>query len=167
VLYLDASAVVKRYVDEGDDGAAVLDEIVAGARQWGGLVSSEWLVLEVTSALARKVRGSKITEAEFEETLDRFRSDLNAFSLLAVEAGQPARAADLLAAARGLDRFHAGDAIHLHTALQISEALADADRIVLITTDEGFKVVARHHGVAVLDPRTERLDDLARLFGQN
>ena len=166
MLYLDASAVVKRYVDEGDDGTATIEALVAGAREWGGLVSSEWLVLEVTSALARKVRGAKITEDEFHETLERFRADLDAFSLLAVEEGQPVRAANLLATARGLDRFHAGDAIHLHTALQLSEAL-NGDRIVLITTDEGFKVVARHHGMPVLDPRTERLDDLARLFEVN
>lgn len=92
---------------------------------------------------------------------------LNAFNLLAIEVGQPRLAAELLASARGLDRFHAGDAIHLHTALQLAEVAAEGDRVILVTTDEGFKVVAGHHGMPVLDPRKERSDDLARLFGRD
>jgi predicted nucleic acid-binding protein len=165
VLYLDASAFVKRYVDEGDHGTAAIDEIVGDAPRWGGLVSSEWLLLEVTSALSRKVRTSRIDEAAFDRVMTRFRADLNAINLVSVEPGQARDAARLVEGARGISRFHSGDAIHLHTALQLQRNLVTVERVVLVTTDDGFKHLAAHYRLDVFDPRSNAVRVLAEYLG--
>jgi hypothetical protein len=40
VIYLDTSALVKHYIDEGDNGTPVMDTLIASADDWGGLFSA-------------------------------------------------------------------------------------------------------------------------------
>ena len=136
VLYIDASALVKRYVEEEvDGGGAMMDAVVSSAARWGGIASSEWLILEVTSALTKKLRGLKITREAFARYLRRFRED-------------------------------SGDAIHLQTAMQLRDDITGSEPLVFVTTDPGLQAVAARHAVQLFDPRFDTLEYLESLTGR-
>ena len=164
VLYVDACAVVKRYVDEDDTDTAALNSVFTDAERWGGLVSSEWLILEVASALARKMRTSKMSAADFQRVMKKWRLDSQAVNLIAIESEHLRAAAALLETVPPVERFHAGDAIHLYTALQIKSDIGGADRLVLVTTDHGFKSTATVHGLDVHDPSADDVERLSEFF---
>lgn len=163
-LYLDACAVVKRYVDEGDGGTAVMDAIFADPSRWGGLSSSEWLLAEVTAALAKKYREAAFGGRQFLELWTEFRSDTAAvIDLVDVEPGYVEGAALLLANSPGI-RFHPGDALHLYTAEALRSELTHDVPLVFVTADGGLARVARAAGLAVFDPGAEPIEALAGLF---
>lgn len=135
------------------------------AGHWGGMASSGWLTLELTSALTRKLRGGRMVVSLYSELLLRFRADLNAIHLVPVDNAAVEAATYLMEQVRGVTRFHSGDALHLHTALQLRSALGESDTLVLVTTDDGLKAVAASHQVRVFDPRTDSIADLEHLFG--
>jgi predicted nucleic acid-binding protein len=166
VLYVDACAVVKRYVYEGDNGTAVVDALMRDPERWGGVVSSEWLILEVTSALTKKRRARVISRAGYRYLLGRFRDDMAAIGLISISGDVVRGAARLMETAPGARRFHSGDAIHLHTATDVSEGMIDPGAFVFVTTDEGLKATVDAAGLAVFDPRHQSIEDLERHFGR-
>ena len=165
MLYLDACAAVKRYVDEADGATAIMEQVMVDTGQWGGVVSSGWLTLEFTSALTRKLRGGHLAGSVYSDLLFRFRSDMDAMYLVPVDNAAVEAATYLMEQVRGVARFHSGDALHLHTTLQLRSDLADSDTLVLVTADDGLKAVAASHNVCVFDPRSDRIRDLESLFG--
>jgi hypothetical protein len=165
VLYPDACAAVKRYVDEQDGATAIMEQVMVEAGRWGGVVSSGWLTLEFTSALTKKLRGGQVVVSVYSELLYRFRSDMNAMYLVPVDSAAVEAAAYLVERVRGVTRFHSGDALHLHTALQVRSGLKETDTLVLVTADDGLKAVATYQKVQVFDPRFDRITDLDTLFG--
>jgi predicted nucleic acid-binding protein len=164
-LYLDASAVVKRYVDEHDGATAIVEQLMVDAGRWGGLMSSEWLILEVTSALTRKLRGGSIAPDTYKRLLPRFRTDAETLRLIEVKKGAPLDASRLMETVQGTDRFHSGDAIHLHTAMQLRSDLAASRTLVFVTSDDGLRSVVARHNIPAFDPRSDRISDLERLIG--
>lgn len=72
----------------------------------------------------------------------------------------------LMERVRGVTRFHSGDALHLHTTLQLRSHVGDSDTLVLVIADNGLKAVAASHKVAVFDPRVDSIADLESLFGR-
>ncbi|HLL82566.1 MAG TPA: type II toxin-antitoxin system VapC family toxin [Longimicrobium sp.] len=165
MLYLDACAAIKRYVDERDGATAVMEQVMVDAGRWGGVVSSGWLTLEFTSALTRKLRGGHVVVSVYSELLYRFRSDMNATHLVPVDNAAVEAATHLMERVRGVTRFHSGDALHLHTARQIRSDLGETETLVLVTADDGLKAVAASHAIRVFDPRTDPIADLAQLCG--
>jgi predicted nucleic acid-binding protein len=167
VLYVDASALVKRYVEEeADGGGAMMDAVVSNAARWGGIASSEWLILEVTSALTKKLRGLKITRQAFDRHLRRFREDTRGLLLIPVQSQGINGASRLMESLPSLDRFHSGDAIHLQTAIQLRDDIAGTEPLVFVTTDPGLQAVAARHNIQLFDPRTDTLEYLESLTGR-
>jgi predicted nucleic acid-binding protein len=166
VLYLDACAAVKRYVDEHDGATAIMEQVMVDAGRWGGVVSSGWMTLEFTSALTKKLRGGYLVGSDYSELLFRFRSDVNAIYLVPVDNVAVEGASYLMERVRGVTRFHSGDALHLHTTLQLRSDLGDSDTLVLVTADDGLKAVATSHKVGVFDPRFDGIADLESLFAR-
>jgi predicted nucleic acid-binding protein len=164
VLYLDASALVKRYVDEHDGATAIMDQFMVDAGRWGGLTSSEWLILEVTSALTRKLRGGTIASDTYQRLLPWFRADAERLRLIEVKRGVPLAASRLMETVQGADRFHSGDAIHLHTAMQLQIDLDASDTLVFVTSDDGLRSVVARYNIPAFDPRSDRIPDLERLI---
>ncbi|HYW07264.1 MAG TPA: type II toxin-antitoxin system VapC family toxin [Longimicrobium sp.] len=166
MLYLDACAVVKRYVDEHDGATAIMEEIMMDAAPWGGLIASEWLVLEVTSTLAKKLRTAQISERAYRALLRRFRTDAEAIDLIPVDSTTVDSATRLMEQAGTERSLHSGDAVHLYTAIQVRDAVGAPDTLVVVSADKGLNGVATSHGLVVFDPRLHSIADLEALFGR-
>lgn len=114
ILYLDASALVKRYVAEA--GSADVAAAIAAARLLATAVISR---AEVTAALAKAVRLGFATRNAVAAGLADFEADWPDLIRLEVSEAVVARAASV-AWRQGLRGY---DAVHLASALQWQEAL--------------------------------------------
>jgi predicted nucleic acid-binding protein len=127
MLYLDASALVKRYVtEEGSDAVlAAMDRPCAVSMCRVGFV-------ETKRAIARAGDSADV---------ERFESDWDAFEVVEVDAALCGRAAEL-ACATGLRTL---DALHLAAALALPR-----DGQVFATWDARLHRAAREQGLATL-----------------
>jgi predicted nucleic acid-binding protein len=138
-LYLDTSALVKRYVKEpGSDDA----------RAWIRAARIKTTVIitraEVAAALTRALRMNTISKVDYDFALSKFRSDWIDFQRLSVTERLVARA-DRLACEFGLRGY---DAVHLAAALTWQENLDFP--VTLATFDRELADAARQSGLAVL-----------------
>jgi predicted nucleic acid-binding protein len=146
--YLDASALVKQYVDE--TGSEWLREI--GDPEQGPLLfTSRMTIVEVISAFARRVREGALTRADFVIARDAFRSDcLNNYQIM------PPSLAVIDLACRLLERYplRAYDATHLATALGAQEFLAEKEypSLTFLSADERLNDAATAEGLSVDNP---------------
>jgi len=149
VLYLDASALVKRYVREaGSD--IVIARFATGERLYTSVLS----YAEVEAALGRKYRTGGMGSDESHHARERFRRDFVLFlNIVELDVGTLAAVPSLV------DRFpiRGADAVHLSAALW----LRDMMRLVpdfsqgevgleFGAADENLKEFARHSGLTVL-----------------
>ncbi len=107
--YADASALLKRYVDEPDSDLA--EELLASDRQ---LVTGRHTVVEVRRNLARLLSGTALSESR-----GAFATDLDSFSIIELDAATCELAATIAeqSGARTLDALHLGAARRIGTAL--------------------------------------------------
>ena len=144
-LYLDASALVKRYVRErgSDDVNALMTAAVAVATS---LVSRA----EVAAALARAVRGRVLDEDAGQRARRKFKQDWADLARVPVTEALAARA-DSLAWSHGLRGY---DAVQLAAALTWREAVGL--EVVLATFDRELWRAAAGAGIEAwpesLDP---------------
>lgn len=116
ILYLDASALVKRYVVE--IGSKEVEQLIRESAVVGtGLVSRA----EVSAGLAKAVRVGALDNKEGAEALNAFRKDWQDLVRVAVSEAVVARA-DGLAWQYGLRGY---DAVHLATALVWQEVMGE------------------------------------------
>ena len=136
ILYLDASALVKRYVAEAGSaevGAAISQAVVTGT----ALVSRA----EVAAALGKAVRVDALTQEEALAALQVFRNDW--VDLVRIQLTEMVIArADLLAWDHGLRGY---DAVQLASALAWQDALGEA--VTLATFDRHLWTVAQSVGL--------------------
>ena len=116
IVYLDASALVKRYVAEA--GSAEVEALIGEAQAIGTAVISR---AEVAAALARAARIGLVTREAGAKALQAFNADWE--HLVRLQLGEPlaARAA-ALAWEHGLRGY---DSVHLASALAWSESLGE------------------------------------------
>lgn len=136
ILYLDASALVKRYVIEAgsEDVAAA---IASSASTATGIISRA----EVAAALAKAVRMSALTKDEAEASLSLFRGQWP--DLVRVRATEAIVArADSLAWEFGLRGY---DAVHLASAVSWQDLIGH--RVTLATYDRLLWQAARDLGL--------------------
>lgn len=136
ILYLDASALVKRYVAEA--GAADVAAAIDAAR----LVSTALISrVEVTAALAKAVRVGFATRRAAARCLADFEADWP--DLIRLEINEPvvARAASM-AWQHGLRGY---DAVHLAAAFRWQEALGET--VTVATYDRELWRAARASGL--------------------
>jgi predicted nucleic acid-binding protein len=124
ILYVDTSALVKRYIAEL--GTVLVSEAIAGAEVVGTSVISR---AEMAAALAKAVRVGTLNHEEAASALQVFRSEWPALVRVQVTEMLVARAA-ALAWERGLRGY---DAVHLASALMWGEAMGE--EITLATFD--------------------------------
>ncbi len=129
-LYVDTSAILKRYFDERDSGVAV--NLMASDPV---LVTSALTEVEVRRNLARGLSGEAAEEAR-----SRFQLELDAFALVAVDATTCSEAARI--AEQTLCRSL--DSVHLASALRAGSATT------LLTFDLRQAQAARSLGLAVV-----------------
>jgi predicted nucleic acid-binding protein len=148
--YLDASALVKRYVNE--EGSDWLRATIDPARSQL-LFTSRMTIVEVISAFARRVRDGSLTLEEFASARDLFRGDcLDEYQIM------PPTIAVIDSASFLLERhpLRAYDAIHLATALGAQQFLADQNypALTFLSADDRLNQAAVAVGLAVDNPNT-------------
>lgn len=117
-LYLDASSLVKLYVDEvGSDSVRALVE------RAGLVVTSSITYAEVRSTLARFRREKRATAAEYGEMTQRFRQDWSTFLSIAANDSLAESAGNLAE----LHALYGCDAIQLATFVQLLQSTEDED----------------------------------------
>ena len=138
ILYLDASALVKRYTEER--GTVEVKEAIRRATTVGTALISR---AEVAAAFAKSVRTSALTSEEATQALHRFRLQWASYVRVRLSESVVARA-DSLAWQHGLRGY---DAVHLAAALTWRDAL-DAG-VVMATFDRALWKVAGQAGLDV------------------
>ena len=114
ILYLDASALVKHYIEE--PGTPFVMEAIAEAEIVGTSIISR---AEVSAALAKAVRTKTLTEKQAESALQVFRNEWP--NLVRIQATEYLLArADALAFQIGLRGY---DAVHLTSVLLWNEGM--------------------------------------------
>jgi predicted nucleic acid-binding protein len=141
-LYLDTSALVKRYVKEpGSDDA----------RAWIRAARIKTTVIitraEVAAALTRALRMNTISKVDYDFALSKFRSDWIDFQRLSVTERLVARA-DRLACEFGLRGY---DAVHLAAADLWQDALGEV--VTFAVFDAKLWHAARKIGLIALPKR--------------
>ena len=117
IVYLDASALVKRYVAE--TGSAAVGKLIDQAEALGTSVISR---AEVSAAFAKAVRLKFVTRDAAASAMKQFAADWPHFIRLQLTENLVARAASL-AWEQGLRGY---DAVHLATALVWHETVGQA-----------------------------------------
>jgi predicted nucleic acid-binding protein len=144
VYYLDASAWVKRYLQE--DGTIWVQDVFA---QQQTLACASLGYIEVNATLARKHKAGDITADQFAEKIRELDEDWRGIIEVRLVAEVVADAKDLATriALRG------ADAIHLASAITLRRRLSNgADDVAFVAADEELKAAAHAAGFTVLDP---------------
>jgi len=126
ILYLDASALVKRYIAEA--GSAEVNQLIAQSDIVGtGIVSRA----EVVAAFAKAVRVRLLPRVDVLTALQAFRSEWQDLRLQITEA--IVAQADALAwkyGLRGYDAIHLASAVFWQEAMGEPVTLASFDRVL-------------------------------------
>ena len=138
VIYLDASALVKRYVEEA--GTEEVQRLLVGAAVLGTAAITQ---VEVAAALAKAVRMGVLDGESASEALAAFRGDWRSFERLQVTEIVISRAAEL-AWERSLRAY---DATHLAAALIWQELLGES--VAMVTFDRELWEAANASGLEV------------------
>ncbi|MBC7226883.1 MAG: type II toxin-antitoxin system VapC family toxin [Thermoflexales bacterium] len=145
VFYLDSSALVKRYLPE--PGTRWVRHISATA----SIAMAEFSIVEVASALARRVRMGDLDPRLCDDLLEAFLQDVEGYSVLS-----PNRGTVLLAVE--LTRRHplrAYDALQLATALQLADALrSESFSLTFVSADERLCAAAEQEGLPTVNPNS-------------
>jgi predicted nucleic acid-binding protein len=138
IVYLDASALVKRYIEER--GSDEVNALVAKATVVGTALISQ---VEVTAALAKGTRMGVLTPAGATRALEAFQEEWRRFDHLRVTEWVIERASVLA----WEQRLRGYDAVHLASALFWQEL--GGERICMATYDRELWEAARHAGLEV------------------
>ena len=145
IIYLDTSALIKRYVRES--GSDELNSLLAVASLTGASVIT-WA--EMAAATAKAKRMNFITSEEADSAWRKFRSEWASLALIEVSSTLVIRAGDL-AWDHGLRGY---DSVHLASALMWQEALGE--RIRLAAFDHRLWESAERLGLLVWPERLGR-----------
>lgn len=117
ILYLDTTALVKLYLDE-----LGRDVVLRATTEASSVATSVIAYAEARAAFARRLGEGDLTEHEHAQAVVGLDRDWEGYGRIEVVDGL-ARLAGALAHRFGLRGF---DAIHLASALQISQEISDA-----------------------------------------
>jgi predicted nucleic acid-binding protein len=125
MLYLDTSALIKRYVDE--EGSGRVNELWDGAT---GLATSVVAFAEMIAALNRKQREGVLSAREYARTATSFKNDYRRFILIPVSSGLNERIETLARkhALRGFDAIHLASAFVIRNNGKVETGFACYDR---------------------------------------
>jgi len=146
--YLDASALMKRYVEEV--GSDWLRTIIASG-QPSLLFTSRMTIVEVISAFARRNRAGSLSSEDFAIVRDAFRGDcLNEYQIMPPTM----TVIDLACALLEQRPLRAYDATHLATALGAQQFLAAQGYppLTFLSADDRLNHAATAEGLEVDNP---------------
>lgn len=124
ILYLDTSALVKRYVEE--DGSERIDSLWEEATE---VVTSTVAFAEGVSAFCRKLREGVISETDCFQTIAEFKSEYSRFALVPItlELNRIVEALLLKYPLRGFDTIHLASALLIRREVNFDVTFACFD----------------------------------------
>lgn len=134
--------------------------------RWGGFVVSSLIELEVISAFAKYAREhpnySAHLLAQHGRAVDTLRRDLSraAFTIVRLDENRLETAANFLRLHPEY-AIHAGDAVHLITAMEVRANLKAGEALVFVTADGGLEQAAKAEGFSTANPMREGIEVLA------
>jgi predicted nucleic acid-binding protein len=150
VLFLDASALAKAYLDEPGDGN--VRALLQRAR--GDLYLSEFVALEVLTSIRSAHRGA--TREAYVEALQDFWADYREhFAIVAVNREVLSDALALTTKHRKV-RARSMDVLHLATALWLGSARRTHE-VTMVTSDQDLAALSKTCGLRTFDPSREPL----------
>jgi predicted nucleic acid-binding protein len=147
VLFLDSSALVKRYIaEEGSDWVAGLLAPAAGNVLYTAVVSGA----EVVAALVRRQRGGSLAANEASHAIAEFRDDwMTLYESVGADRALITRAM-LLAERYGLRGY---DAVQLASSLEVNAIGQQLQSpVVLVSADDELNAAASAEGLQVENP---------------
>lgn len=168
-LFLDACALAKRYLHEGESTRR-MRQITGRFEGWGGFVVSSLIEPEVISAFGKYARAKAPHETHYYKlhprVVDTLRRDLSGsgVTILPVTDEEVEAAADLLRAHPEY-RIGAADAIHLTTAQALAAERKAVTPLVFVTADNGLAEAARGSGLTVFNPLYQGPEELEVITG--
>jgi predicted nucleic acid-binding protein len=137
ILYLDTSALLKKYVKE-----TWSDEIIDLWKQALGIATSSVAYAEAMASLYRKKREEKVPSATFRKLLHSFREDWHSFIRVDVtqNLNTPIDKIVKRYPLRGFDAIHLASAILIHERMPSEFLFACFDRsLVIAATQNGLQ----------------------------
>ena len=155
VFYLDASAIAKLYLPD-EIGADFVVQLLDSSSSNDTFATSALSIVEVKSAITRRIDDFHYRTS----LLAAYDRDLReVFELITVRDDIVVGASSLAE----LYRLRAGDAIHLATALDISEII-DSSGVYMVSADAELLEASEEAGIGALDPQAvDAVDSLRRI----
>ncbi len=149
--YIDSSAFVKYYCDEGAEKGAqkvvdLLEDVKSGKEQ---LISSIILIGEVVSAFDKRLRRKILTKEQFDESTGEFARDIKKLSESGLIVFEEITLINITSAVDFIVKYHlpVNDALHLYTALANSDKISE-----FLSSDKSLNAAAIAEGLKVLNP---------------
>ncbi|RLC86009.1 MAG: hypothetical protein DRI37_07445 [Chloroflexi bacterium] len=146
--YVDTSALIKRYVDEvGSDWLRA----TLNVQPPPSIIVVHLIIVEVTSALTRRIREDTLTPTDYIQVQNAFRADcLNEYEMVTAVG-------DIIDQANRLLEKHplrAYDAIHLAAAVVANQQLLAHGfaPLIFLSADDRLNAAAAAEGLAVDNP---------------
>lgn len=145
IYYFDSSALVKRYHSE--KGTETVDKIIDELEKGDESVISYFTILEIVSALRRKLKSKEITKKVFDMAIATFLSEItDSFSVRPIDE-------HILSIATNLVIEHglkAADSLQLATAKELADFTGKS--VVLIASDKELLDTAALEKIETIDP---------------
>jgi predicted nucleic acid-binding protein len=139
ILYLDTSALVKKYFKE-----RFSSEVISAWKSSLGISTSAVAYAELLAAVYRKASETQVKKSLFENVVSTFQQDWSSFIIVEVD-NRLNETIHSVIANHGLRGF---DAIHLASALTIGTAVAD--NFLFACYDESLRQAAMGEGLETL-----------------
>jgi uncharacterized protein len=145
--FFDTSAISKHY--QRELGTAFVDGLLLNPGQRHYI--TRLAVVELHSALAKKVRVGQLNPADFQLLTRQFRADVSRkkFGVLRLQVSHFELAERLIRRLGPTQNLRTLDSLQLAVALSLNEP---ANPIVFVSSDQVLCAVAKAEGLAVLNP---------------
>jgi len=139
ILYLDTSALVKKYFKEKNSS-----EVISAWKLSLGIATSAVAYAELLAAVYRKASETRVKKPLIESVVNIFQEDWSSFIIVEVNH----RLNETIHKVIGNHGLRGFDAIHLASALTIGSAVAD--NFVFACYDKRLKYAAQAEGLETL-----------------
>ena len=148
IYYFDSSALVKRYHSE--KGTEIVDKIIYELGKGDEAVISYFAILEIVSALRRKLKNKEITKKIFDMAIGTFLAEVTEYFSVRPIDEQILSIATNLVIEHGL---RAADSLHLATAKELEKFTGRT--VVFIASDKELLSTAALEKLETLNPEDE------------
>lgn len=144
MIYLDSSALVKRYIEEA--GSDTVESLLANADV---VVVSRLAYPETLSAITRRYRAGDISDDDFKKVKQQFKSDWQVLTIVEI------RIEVLQFIDRVIEKYalRGADSIHLSSAIWLKQAIKT--EVVFVASDIALLSAAKQEKLAVINPEAE------------